>query len=447
MRHAQDELVWIDGKGVAHPLGDTAIRRMRGREGAFRLLPTPDHLVFMRFTGEDGRRDVEDGAVVRMAGEIIGPGIIGDVLALLANSGWRGELLVLDGLHSRSVYFEGGNIVGARTSVDDESLGSLLFRYGLVDEEQLASILARMAHGERFGTAAVALGYVREEQIYEHLQRQIDEIVYGMLLAADGTYCFLEGFDEAKIAYRRTIPALSVLMGAAARLDEMRYFRSRVPSGEHVPERIGDPTKVEPELMPLWSLLDGKSSVEEIGRLSGLGEFEVTRQLYRLVQSKLVTIAAPRFRGGVTEVAETANEVLRRIHQEADLAGRGTALRTAIGSFAQGRFARLIADAGPFEDGSFSARRLAGNAIGLAGEAGAYAYAADMLHDYAAFALFTVGASLGHSVEQRVARDVEPLLARLRPNSSSSQLIRIAEVEEVQDTSPPVATADPLDEF
>ena len=444
MRHAQDELVWIDGKGVAHPLGDVAVQRMRGREGAFRLLPTPDHVVFMRFTGEDGRRDAEDGAIVRMAGEIIGPGVVGDVLALLATSGWRGELVVLDGQSSRSVFFEGGNIRGVRTTVDDESLGALLFRYGLLDEEQLASILARMAHGERFDAAALALGFVREEQLFEHLHRQLDEVIHGMLTVADGTYCFLDGFDDAAIPHRRTAPALSVLMGAAARLDEMRYFRSRIPSGEHVPERLTGAAAIDPELAPLWQLIDGARSVEEIGRLSALGEFEVTKQLYRLVQAKHVAITPPRFHGGALEVAETANAILRRIHQEADQAGRGTALRTAVAAFAHGRFARLIAGAGPFEDGAFNARRLVANAVAHAGEAGAYGYAADTLHDYASFALFTLGASLGADAERRVAQAVEPLLARLRPGQSSSQLIRLADVEAalVDDPDPRLPVGD-----
>ncbi|MBK8264690.1 MAG: DUF4388 domain-containing protein [Nannocystis sp.] len=430
MRHAEDELVWIDGKGVAHPLGDNAIKRMRAREGAFRLLPTPDHLVFMRFTGEDGRRDAEDGAIVRMAGEIVGPGVMGDVLALIASSGWRGELVVRDGARCRGVFFEHGNIVGARTDVDEESLGSLLFRYGLVDEEQLASILARIAHGERFGAAAVALGFVSEAQVFEHLQRQIDEVVHSMLLIADGAYCFLDGFEEASIGYRRTVPALSVLMSATARLDEMRYFRARIPSGEHVPERIGEIVQVDPELAPLWPLINGRRSVEELGRLTGLGDFEVTKQIYRLVQAKAVTITAPRFRGGVGELVETANVILVRIHQEADLAGRGTSFRTTLASFAQGRFGRLIVGAGPFEDGSFGGRRLAANAVALVGEDEAYAHVAELLHDYASFALFSLGTSVDSRVELGVSREVEAQLCRLRPQSSSSQLIRLTDVDE-----------------
>ncbi len=104
MKHAQDELVRIDGTGAAHPPGEVATQRMRTREGAFRSSPSPRHLVFMRYVGADGRRDREDGAVVRIAGEITGPGAMADVIALLAQAGWRGELVVQDLGAPRSLF-------------------------------------------------------------------------------------------------------------------------------------------------------------------------------------------------------------------------------------------------------------------------------------------------------------------------------------------------------
>src|SRR5882724_2687805 len=118
VKEARSELVRIDPTGVAHPIGNVASQRMRARAGAFRLLPAPAHVVFMRYTGEDGRRDAEDGAVVRLAGEITTPGSMCDVFALLGQTGWRGELTVLDGASARSVFFDGGNVVGAQTNVE-----------------------------------------------------------------------------------------------------------------------------------------------------------------------------------------------------------------------------------------------------------------------------------------------------------------------------------------
>src|SRR6187431_2392520 len=104
MKEARDELVRIDARGEAHPIGAVASQRMRARAGAYRVLPSPSHVVFMRYTGEDGRRDAEDGAIVRLSGEVTAPGALCDVLALLAQTGWRGELVVLDGDDVRSVF-------------------------------------------------------------------------------------------------------------------------------------------------------------------------------------------------------------------------------------------------------------------------------------------------------------------------------------------------------
>src|ERR1044071_6528951 len=89
MKEARDELVRIDGRGEAHPIGVVAGQRMRAREGAFRVLPSPRHVVFMRYTGEDGRRDAEDGAIVRVAGEVTAAGALCDVLALLDRQSTR----------------------------------------------------------------------------------------------------------------------------------------------------------------------------------------------------------------------------------------------------------------------------------------------------------------------------------------------------------------------
>jgi hypothetical protein len=126
MREPKTELVRIDARGEAHPIGSVASQRMRSRAGTFRILPAPKHVVFMRFTGEDGRRDASDGAIVRLAGEVTTPGALCDVLALLAQTGWRGELVVEDAEALRSVYFDQGNVVGATTNVEAERIGAVL---------------------------------------------------------------------------------------------------------------------------------------------------------------------------------------------------------------------------------------------------------------------------------------------------------------------------------
>src|SRR6478736_448326 len=103
------ELVRIDTTGTAHPVGKTASQRMRARQGAFRLMPAPPHLIVMRFVGEDGRRDPEAGAIC-------------DIVTLIGQAGWKGELVVQDGVHTRSIFFEPSHVIAASSTVEIERL-------------------------------------------------------------------------------------------------------------------------------------------------------------------------------------------------------------------------------------------------------------------------------------------------------------------------------------
>jgi len=418
MRHAQDELVWVDSNGVVHPLGDSAAEALRRRkDGAFRLMPTPDHVIFMRFTGQDGRRDEEDGAVVRLAGEIVSPGALCDVLALVAQAGWRGELTVRDGEHNRSIFVEGGNAVSARTDVEGERLGQILYRFGVIDEVGHRAILDRIMHGsgERFGDAGVELGLLTHNQVYTYLARQVEEIVLASLTVADGMYCFLDGFDASTLNSSHSISLNGILMDGVTRMDELRYFRQRVPSADYVPERIPDRADPGKELLPLWFSIDGLQSVNDLGRALGLGEFETTKQLFQLVQSKHVAMQRPRLSGGPLEIVDTANAVLREIHQEADTAGKGTTLRNSLVSFADGTYEVVFRNAGPFEKGTFHSQRVVDNARALAAGANVEKFLKEMLYDYVSFALFTTGSLVRRAKDQGLGKQVEPLMSRLRP--------------------------------
>jgi len=419
MRHAQDELVWIDSNGVIHPLGDTAGEQLRRRkDGAFRLMPTPDHVIFMRFTGQDGRRDEEDGAVVRLAGEIVSPGALCDVLALVAQAGWRGELTVRDGEHNRSIFVEGGNALSARTDVEEERLGRILYRFGVIDEVQHRAILDRMAQSngsERYGEAGVELGLLTHNQVYTYLARQVEEIVLASLTVADGMYCFLDGFDDALLGSRHSISLNGMLMDGVTRMDEMRYFRQKVPSADYVPERIPERPAPGKEFLGLWGHIDGLQSVNDLGRALGLGEFETTKQLFQLVQSKHVAMQRPRPSGGPLEIVDTANAVLREIHQEADTVGKGTILRNNLASFADSTHEVVFRNAGPYEKGTFHSQRIVDNARLLAAGGNVDKFLKEMLYDYVSFALFTAGSLVRRAKDQGLGKQVEPLMSRLRP--------------------------------
>ncbi|HYJ11862.1 MAG TPA: DUF4388 domain-containing protein [Polyangiaceae bacterium] len=419
MRDGKAELVRIDGRGEAHPIGAVASQRLRARAGTYRMLPSPGHVVFMRYTGEDGRRDAEDGAIVRLAGEVTAPGALCDILALLGQTGWRGELVVLDDDDVRSVFFDQGNVVGAITNVEAERLGSVLYRYGVLDEPSRDRIMEQVRAGKRFGQGAIELGVLSQEQIYKYISKQVDEIVFATLTVDDGTFFFLDGFDESRLASRHTVSANALLMDGVTRMDEMRYFRQKIPSAEHVPVKHDGRGNPDGEYQPAYSAIDGRSSVGEIGRVSGLGEFEITKQLYGLVQSGHVSIHPPRAAGGPTALVAAANGALTAIYRAAAAAGRAEEVRSGLSSFAVGSgvYDILFRNAGPDQSGALDADEVAHNSGVVAGGADPNNILKQMLHEYVAFALFSAGAALGSSAEADLTKQVGPALASLKPQA------------------------------
>jgi hypothetical protein len=329
------ELVRVDATGTAHPVGKTASQRMRARQGAFRLMPAPPHLIVMRYVGEDGRRDPEDGPVFRLAGEITTPGAICDIVALIGQAGWKGELIVQDAAATRSIFFERSHVVDATSNVESERLGEVLYRYGALTKEQIAATAKAVTGEVRFGEAAVKLGFLTRERLFQLMRKQAEEIVYAVLLVGDGMFYFLDSFDETRLHTRQNHAVNALLMEGVRRMDEMRYFRDRIPSDQHVPARERGRDAPAAELSEVYAAIDGARSVAEICRVVGRDEFEVTQAIFQLVQSGHVVVHAPRPTGPAAVVA-LFNEAIALIFREVDAVGQGGVVREQLASFATG---------------------------------------------------------------------------------------------------------------
>jgi hypothetical protein len=412
----RDELVRVAATGEAHAIGRIASQRLRERAGTFRIMPAPKHVVFMRYTGEDGHRDESDGAVVRLAGEVTRPGALCDIMAMLGQTGWRGELYVVEREVERSLFFDQGNILGVSTSSEAEHLGAVMYRFGAIAMEQYSTIMNRVRAGARFGDTAVDLGIASREQIYAHIRRQVEEVTFSALLVSDGMFYFLDGFDESRLASGQAMSANALLMDAVTRMDEMRYFRAKIPSKEHVVVRTDNREPPSEDLAECYECVDGRRSVEEIGRVTGQGEFGVTKQVYSLVQSKHVQVRPPRL-GGPAALVATANEGLRQVYLAASAANRWPEVEQSLSSFAVGAgvYEILFIGAGPDERGEINAAKVAENSLVVAAGTDQEELVKQLMHDYVSFAVFTAGGLMGPAEEDKLKREIASVLALLRP--------------------------------
>ena len=402
------DLLRVDVTGTVHPVGRVASQQLRARAGEWWYMPSPkDVLVF--------RSAVAGGPVLKLAGEMRTPGALCDVVAMASQAGWRGELVVLSEQGQRSFYFDGGVIVGASTTVPGERIGETLYRFGVLTREQLDAIIkSTETSGKRVGEAAIELAYVSAEDLYPMMARQVEEVFYAALHASEGTFFFFDRFDEAQLLRRHNLNASQLLMEGARRMDEMKYFREKVPNDTFIAVAVSSGKKPPEELAAVFAEVDGKRSIAEIGRRTGQLEFEVTRAMFQLANAGLVSMQAPRPQGPEA-IVEVFNPALVMIHEAADRAGKGAELRDGLSRFATGGgiYDPLFMMAGPAEDGSLKPERIARNLAALA-DTEPDAFLVHLLQDYVGFALFQAESLVPRDGISELVNTVSEMLKPLR---------------------------------
>lgn len=419
----RDEIAEISATGTVEPRGSLAQLRLQSRSGEYRVLPAPNEVVLLKRASEDG----QDRACL-VFGEIRAPGALCDLLGFVSHTGWRGEFVVKDERSTRSLFFDQGHVVGARSTVLSERLGEVLYRHGVLTREQVDRCSDATAEGGlRFGENAVRLGFIAREALFRSMARQIEEIAYGVLLVGSGTYFFMEGFEEEELAARQQLSVNALLREGIRRMHETRYFRARLPSIDHVPMVVGDRPPSSPDALGVVAAIDGRSSIAAICRKIGQGEFEVMRVLFQLVQGGHVVVREPSL--GVRDAVRTYNGAIALLLRELDAMDEGDAVREQLAAFASADpLARALAGAGPADDGTLDDAVVEAN-VAKSGSARDLADAIPAkLHEMASYALFLARPHLarmaqGGSDEKRprlstrVAAMLEPLGGAVRKGS------------------------------
>jgi hypothetical protein len=404
----RDDLLRVDSTGAVHPVGRAASQQLRAKAGEWRLIAAPKELIVARSIAWGD-------AVLKLAGEIRTPGALSDIVALASQSGWRGELIVLSEAGNRSFYFDSGTIIAATTTVPDERLGETLYRFGVITREQLETIVRATAEtGKRLGEVAVESGIVSAEKLYAMMAQQVEEVFFAAIHVSEGAFYFFDRFDEKNILRRHHLNAGGLLMEAARRMDEMRFFREKVPNDQYIPQPVAG-KKPADDLVAVFDQCDGKKNIADIGRATGRLEFDVTRAVFQLVSSGCVTVVAPRPRGPEA-IVDMINPALLAVHERCDAAGKGADLRDGLSRFATGGgvYDPLFMGAGPLADGTLKPDRIGRNIAALAGE-DPDAWLVELMNDYVGFALFQAESILSRDAQAKLLADVMEILKPLRP--------------------------------
>ncbi|TMA25912.1 MAG: DUF4388 domain-containing protein [Deltaproteobacteria bacterium] len=284
-----DDLI-IDAKGSPSAPSKSARQHLSHNKGAWKLLDAPGELFLALRERPDGL--MEDLSELHPKGAVLAGDLAemqpSDLLNFLHQGRRTGVLLARSDGIERGLALIDGNVAWACSTSPAERLGELLHHMGLVDRGRVEAALAEQGEKgqrRRIGQILVDKGVLAPDEVWRGLRYQVVEIFLGLLVARAGTFVFLRGLDRTKLPAMLALDTQAMLLDGLRRLDEMELYRTRVPDSDVKPRRTGKKGAIDAGLQRLVALADGKRTLAELAAVTALGEFEVTKAVFKLLES------------------------------------------------------------------------------------------------------------------------------------------------------------------
>ncbi len=290
------------GHGRLEALDDDARRVLGGPVDEYELMPTgPDLFWLVRSPPKGG--EAPSPRVV-LAGDAAGfP--LSDLIAFLSQARWTGAVRVQDGTGLRSILLKDGEIRGAHSDSPADRLGEVIIRLGYATRGVLEEVMEEHPPS-RLGRALVERGVLQSHDLWRCINHQVSEIFHALVLCREGTFSLVDHEPDDRTTANVQLSLQSLLMDSIRKVDELAHFRKRIPHGRlYVHPRAVSDGRLEPEEDAVLSRVDGSRTVQELGALAHLSEFDVTRVVYRLLEGKYVQVSPEPMVRSVPSAAES----------------------------------------------------------------------------------------------------------------------------------------------
>lgn len=255
-----------------------------------------------------------------------------DIFQLIGLQRKTGLLQLNNEQESVTIAFESGMVVNAESASKrlEDRLGNVLVKQGKISREQLEDALqTQRATLQRLGHVVVSQNLITPADLREALQVQVSQIVFKVFRWREGDYHFAPAdqvdYDRDNFA---PMSADFILMEGIRMVDEWPIIEKKIPSLDIVFRSAVDPALIEvsteagdagdakraaaaskirltPEEERIYRRVDGTRSVQGIIDATGLGEFDVCRTLFDLLNRSIV---APVGRAEAPEIAPGAGD-------------------------------------------------------------------------------------------------------------------------------------------
>jgi len=222
---------------------------------------------------------------------------LADILQLIYFQKKSGILSLSGHRDKVQLVFSEGNVISAesRKQMEDNRLGKILLKKGLIRGEDLKSALEEQKKtGVRIGDVFLRRGLVKKEDIRETLTLQMTETVVQLFSWKEGTY----QFQSQEVAVSKdlgfTLDTQHLLMEGLRIMDEWSLAEGKI-----TPDTVFTITgKTDPALTTeeetILNFVDGENDVSIIIDLSGIEDFQASRIFLSLMERQIIEPAKAR---------------------------------------------------------------------------------------------------------------------------------------------------------
>ncbi|MCC7358878.1 MAG: DUF4388 domain-containing protein [Anaerolineales bacterium] len=212
-----------------------------------------------------------------------------------------GTLIIEAPAQAAQLAFRNGKLVYAQMGADDGNLTSILHKAGKLNDEQARVLRERAARSsdKELGLLLINAGYVSQTDILLSIRAHVLDTVYRLITWAEGLFRFdqdvLPGDDRITVP----IDLENVIIEGARRMKEWERLSEELPSldmalkfTDHPNVNIRD-MKLSVEEWRVVSFINPKNSMKAIAKANNLGDLEIRRIVFGLLQAGLVEVIRP----------------------------------------------------------------------------------------------------------------------------------------------------------
>lgn len=224
---------------------------------------------------------------------------ISNILQLLSEENKTGILQISDGKRRIEIVLEEGFIIYALGAKLEYRLGAILTAENLITTEQLEEALTEGKNKNlALGNILVQKGFISNTILEEHLQKQVEEIIYDVFLWESGEF----EYEDTAINLERVIvtklDVTRVLLEASRRIDEMAVFKKLIPSEDstfRITERLDIKDKIHPTSNEdkILSLIDSRKSVKQLIANYDVDRLTLYKTLYSFISTGMIEPCEP----------------------------------------------------------------------------------------------------------------------------------------------------------